>query len=56
MNKGLESTVGIVVRGDISDINQALSIIRNGYDIDVVFTKASNGHLYITEEKPYNLN
>ncbi len=57
MNNGiLETTLGIIVRGDIRDINDMLDEIREFDGIDIVYQKASNDRLYVTEHMPLDHN
>lgn len=47
-----ENTFGLVIRGDIDDMNSAIDFINDETNLVVVYQKVNSSELYITDKKP----
>ena len=47
-----ENTFGLVIRGDIDDMNDTIEFIEDQTNLVVVYQKMNSSELYITDKKP----
>jgi hypothetical protein len=47
-----ENTFGLVIRGDIDDMNDTIDFINDETNLVVVYQKVNSSELYITDKKP----
>lgn len=47
-----ENTFGLVIRGDIDDMNDTIGFIEDQTNLVVVYQKMNSSELYITDKKP----
>lgn len=45
----INSTYGLIIRGTVDDMDYLLDDIEQNTDLNVVYQKASNDELYITD-------
>lgn len=47
-----ENIFGLVIRGDIDDMNDTIGFIEDQTNLVVVYQKMNSSELYITDKKP----
>lgn len=48
----VSGTFGMIVRGDIDEMNDVIEYINEYTELKIVYQKASSNELYITNDKP----